>query len=296
MTVRALIGAPRAFTLVELLVVIAIIGVLVSLLLPAVQSSREASRRTQCQNHLKQIGLAFHQHHDSMHFFPTGGWDWTTPPTYVNGTPATGRAQKAGWGFQILPYIEQTAVWNGSGGTTDSEKAIVAIGTPIRIFFCPTRRPPQTVIYGEPQYLGGVEAKHALCDYSASNLDGNGAVRQFDPRRMAEITDGTSHTLLVGDKRLNRVRLGQPQADDNEGYTCGWNEDTVRLTSQRPQPDFIGEPSLFGGKAFGSSHPVKFNMVFADGSVHSIGYAVDVSAFKSLGDVGDGQIVNVDAL
>jgi prepilin-type N-terminal cleavage/methylation domain-containing protein len=286
----------RAFTLVELLVVIAIIGVLVGLLLPAVQASRESSRRLQCQNNLKQMGLAFHQHHDGLQFFPTGGWDWTTPPTYVNGAPATGRAQQAGWGFQILPYVEQTAVWNGGSGVTDLDKALVAIGAPIKLFFCPTRRPPQTVTYSSPGYLNGVAVKHALCDYSASNLDGNGAIRRYDPRRMAEITDGTSNTLLIGEKRLNRAQLGQAQADDNEGYTCGWNEDTVRLASQRPQPDFIGDPSLFGGKLFGSSHPMKFNVLLADGSVRSLAYSIDPAIFKALGNLGDGQAVNVDGL
>src|SRR5262245_42770934 len=127
---RASLLLRHGFTLVELLVVIAIIGVLVSLLLPAVQSSREASRRTMCQNNLKQMGLAFHQHHDALQVFPTGGWDWMTPPTYVNGAPATGSAQQAGWGFQILPYIEQTAVWNGGSGANDNDKALLAIGTP----------------------------------------------------------------------------------------------------------------------------------------------------------------------
>src|SRR5262245_56091327 len=121
----------RAFTLVELLVVIAIIGTLVSLLLPAVQATREASRRTQCQNNLKQMWLAFHQHHDTLRFFPTGGWDWITPPTYISGTPSTGRPQQAGWGFQILPYVEQTATWNGGGGATDNDKALFAIAAPI---------------------------------------------------------------------------------------------------------------------------------------------------------------------
>ena len=296
MSIRAHQPARRGFTLVELLVVIAIIGVLVSLLLPAVQASREASRRTQCQNQLKQISLAFHQHHDTLQFFPTGGWDWMTPPTFVNGTPATGRAQQAGWGYQILPFVEQTAVWNGGGGTTDTDKALFAIAAPTKLFFCPSRRPPQTVTYSYPGYLNGVEAKHALCDYAASSLDASGVVRQYDPRRMAEITDGTSHTLLVGDKRLNRAKLGQPQADDNEGYTCGWNEDTVRLTSQRPQIDFIGDPSLFGGKAFGSSHPSAFCIALADGSVRTLAYTVELGAFKSLGDVDDGLVVNVDGL
>jgi hypothetical protein len=113
---------------------------------------------------------------------------------------------------------------------------------------------------------------------------------------MAEITDGTTNTLLVGDKRLNRSRLGQAQADDNEGYTCGWNEDTVRLISQRPQIDFLGDSSLFGGKAFGSSHPAAFSMALVDGSVRSFAYTVDVGAFKSLGEIDDGKAVSVDGL
>src|SRR5262245_58693636 len=104
-------AARTGFSLIELLVVIAINGSLIGLLLPAVQKVREAARRMTCQNHLRQISLSFHNHHDQLLSFPSGGHEWWTQPTYINGAPATGAAQQAGWGFQILPFIDAENVW-----------------------------------------------------------------------------------------------------------------------------------------------------------------------------------------
>ena len=271
------------FTLVELLVVIAIIGILVGLLLPAVQAAREAARRAQCLNNLKQISLAFHNHHDQFKHFPSGGWDWDTPPTYDGTTPAVGADQRAGWAFQILPFIEAANTWQAG--------AEVAVGQPNQVYFCPSRRGTQVVTtpdhYSPP--INGGDINHALCDYAASNRSGSGVVRRFVPRHFRDVTDGTSNTLLVGDKRLNLAFLGTPQEDDNEGYTAGWNSDTMRNTDKLPLPDFNGLGD--GDDRFGSSHPGVFQIALTDGSTRSLSYSVDGEVFQLLGDIRDGEVV-----
>jgi len=286
-------GRHRGFTLIELLVVIAIMGVLIGMLLPAVQKVRESANRLSCQNNLKQIALSFHNHHDQFGFFPSGGWYDYSPPTYSNGVPAVGAGQQAGWGFQILPFIEADPTWRGGQATTDAGRAVVAIGAPNKTFFCPTRRPPQTITYRDsysPPLTGG-DITHALCDYAASNKDGTGVVRQFDPVRIGDITDGTSNTLLVSEKRINLAYLGQKQTDDNQGYTVGFNLDTVRKTTKGPAPDYRAQFGDGNGQ-FGSSHPSRLNAAFADGSVHTIDYNIDPLIFRYLGDRSDSQVIS----
>jgi prepilin-type processing-associated H-X9-DG protein len=278
--------------LIELLVVMAIIAVLMGLLLPAVQKVRETASRMRCVNNLKQIGLAFQNHQATLGYFPSGGWYAYTPPTYVSGQPMVGRPQQAGWAFQILPYVEGENVWKGGNGTTDAQRAVVAIGATNSLFFCPSRRAPQTVTYGDnyiPHLTGG-KITHALCDYAASNKEGTGAVRQFDPVRITDITDGTSNTLVVGEKRMNRRLLGSKQIDDNQGYTCGFNYDTIRKTTHPPAPDYFA-PVGDGGGLFGSSHTGVVNFVFADGSVRPIPFAISPVVFRYLGQKDDGHPV-----
>ncbi|GIW90458.1 MAG: prepilin-type N-terminal cleavage/methylation domain-containing protein [Pirellulaceae bacterium] len=172
----------RAFTLVELLVVIAIIGILVSLLLPAVQAAREAARRMQCQNNLKQLGLAFHNFHDSYKYFPHGGRGWWFHVNYHEGrTPYVNERQTVGWGYQILPFLEQQAVFDGAGAADNYQRSIVAISTAVPAFYCPTRRNPRplppvrdwyriwTDQNGQEQWVGTrATYGHGQTDYAAA--------------------------------------------------------------------------------------------------------------------------------
>ena len=127
------------FTLVELLVVIVtIIGILVAMLLPAIQSAREAGRRVQCANNLKQIGLAFLAHLDAKNVFPTGGCSqhaWARRAPGASGQPEDYDKQDWSWGYQILPYIDQMSLW------LNPDDDFVA-GSPLSLYFCPTRRRP----------------------------------------------------------------------------------------------------------------------------------------------------------
>ncbi len=150
------------FSLVELLVVIAIIGILVSLLLPAVQAAREAGRRSQCQNNLKQLALGALQHENSKKFFPTGGWwyAWVGDPDQ-----GSGRNQPGGWIFCLLPYIEQVQLAQLGAGLQSQSAAKNAFGTqlattPLPTLYCPSRRSVQTYQYNYqsfPQYCAQLE-------------------------------------------------------------------------------------------------------------------------------------------
>jgi prepilin-type N-terminal cleavage/methylation domain-containing protein len=158
----------KAFTLVELLVVIAIIGILVALLLPAVQAARESARRAQCTNQLKQVGLAWHMHHDTHKFLPSSGWGylWSGDPD-----KGFGASQPGSWAYSCLPFMEEGALHEIGAGQTGAAK-MTALGTvltmPVSTFYCPSRRP--ATLYANPDSVFGPGANHNTAD-SIARLD-----------------------------------------------------------------------------------------------------------------------------
>lgn len=274
----------RAFTMIELLVVIAIIAVLIGLLLPAVQMVREAAARSQCQNNLKQIGLALHLHHDVYHFFPSAGSPNAMIPNTIDGSPAIGAAQQCSWLYQILPFLEQYAVWNNPAA---------APRIPIKTYFCPSRRGPMLV-------SGGVYAGNAENDYSGSAWKAPlPTFFQANPNvvRIDQISDGTSNTLAVGEKNLCRAALGSgSDGNDEQGYITGYDDDTVSfLTVKDANGTVLYQPArdLTGGctagtGGFGSAHPGRFGALFADGSVHGINYSISLLALNAVCGINDG--------
>ena len=304
------------FTLIELLVVIAIIAILIGLLLPAVQKVREASSRAQCANNLKQMGLAAHNHHDTHGLLPTSSEHWAIAiPSYTApGNPVAGEGQKAGWGFQILPFMEQVAVWQGAGGVTIADCQRNAIGAVIKTYFCPSRRAPKALppiadwynnnTIGAANGPGGTYP-HGPTDYASSHnvppangnpatLDGtHGAiVYGFRGIKLIDVKDGTSNTLMFGEKRMNTRFIGQYQSDDNEGYTSGWDHDATRSITLPPAPDWQDATNNSGENRFGSSHSGGANFALADGSIRFVTFSISQVNFRAMGTVANGEVIS----
>ncbi len=316
-----------AFTLVELLVVIAIIGTLIALLLPAVQSARESARRTQCVNQLKQMGLACQNHQLTYGVFPTGG-SHIWPGIEIRGGAVAGPdTQTIGWGFQLLPYLEQPAVFNiprGYDGNMPNGEVLQLIGNlVIPLYICPSRRGAER--------LDGVLSDYAACHpadepqpvpqrgvpRNASRLDQfwygshhsadpprthrgvyNGIIvrsRYVDPVSPSKVTDGLSNTILIGEKWLNSTRYSAGDWHDNLGWTDGWDPDTTRSTGYTPRNDAAlpirGERGYDDTLpySFGGAHPGRMNTLMGDGSVRGMLLDIDREVLNYLGDRRDGQ-------
>jgi prepilin-type N-terminal cleavage/methylation domain-containing protein len=270
-------GSRLGFTLIELLVVIAIIAILIGLLLPAVQKVREAAARTQSINNLKQIGLAFHNYHDTYKYLPHNGlYNWWGSPTNANS---------GSWCYNILPFIEQAPLFRSAGANPNfpgTAPATAIRTTPVPVYIDPCRGRvgfTTSAAAGSPQNWG------STTDYAINcwiNAPSNGATSTNvnNKARLQTIKDGTSNTILVGEEWL-------PTIDDQSLIEAGgsWNEtwweggyggsgrngtachqDTVSTSTN--------SDGNWGGPQAGSSP-----YLFADGSVHFITYGTNLYTF-----------------
>ena len=369
-------NARRAgFTLIELLVVIAIIAVLISLLLPAVQSAREAARRAQCVNNLKQIGLGFMNFESANGHLPQGPYDGDPNAVTTAGAPDPGgynytetvgsqygtttccnAAHPNGWNhfFKIMPFLEQQNVYNlanfsvpaihsGRPANFNGEDDVARVG--IASFYCPSRRAVQgfgTVPTFRNDYAGNAgfmqgqwyecetggnfnptkfvpaapNGMYPIADERTQVNQGNTGGRkgaivwsgQGAKRRLSDFIDGTSNSILAGEKCLPPSRWGADGGDNERWNNAGWDECVIRYHFT-PMSDFqtaalngvcaTPESPNTGGnlwrRFFGSSHPGGYNAVFGDGSVKFIKFSVDASTHRRLCVIDDGEPISADS-
>jgi prepilin-type N-terminal cleavage/methylation domain-containing protein/prepilin-type processing-associated H-X9-DG protein len=276
----------KAFTLIELLVVIAIIGLLTSLLLPAVQKVREAANRAKCTNNLKQIGLALHNYHDSQQAFPPG-YQATVP--YKDGAKDT----TPGWGWAafLLPYLEQNNVSNMIHFDLPIQNAQngAAAQTMLAVYLCPSDITPEaafpiTTALGKPIALAA-PSSYAACvggdETDTTGPDGQGVFYRNSRTRIADITDGTSTTLLIGERSwsnangiwagaISRGVIMRGEFNPCQPVVSGasFPAATLILAHAHLNNALLDPDGSAGMDDFGSRHSSGSNFVFADGSVH----------------------------
>jgi prepilin-type N-terminal cleavage/methylation domain-containing protein/prepilin-type processing-associated H-X9-DG protein len=319
------------FTLVELLVVITIIGILIALLLPAVQAAREAARRSQCLNNLKQLGLATLNHESANTHLPTGGWGygWVGDPDQ-----GFGRKQPGGWIYNCMPYMEQQALHDLGIGQTAAQKQTAnqtMVATPMTAIQCPTRRRAMAYPFrgdmfdktwynvGDVSSLKIVRSDYAVnCGSDRSSVDHgkgpgsinagntdtttynhNGVAFQYSMIRIADIKDGTSNTIFAGEKYLNAdAYMTGTDGGDNECAYTGNDNDVARVTwcdlanPTSNKAPMADRPGVGDADRFGSAHAGTCNFVLCDGSVRSISYSIDPTIFNYLGNRKDAQAID----
>jgi len=317
--------AARGFTLVELLVVIAIIGILIALLLPAVQSARESARRTQCANNLKQIGLALLNYETAQREFPPGGLH-TAQGGYGHS-----------WWVRILPYIEQRAVydkfdqesrytgWVGGdawGGNVYNRDLLRDVK--FSFMFCPSSTLPEQVLtnadhnYGNimsPTYTGCSGSKDHPTTFDKNPVQGvqgkvssGGILIMHRSVRMAEIRDGTTNTLAVVEQSdwcqtASGVKAdcrsdcwhGFPMGPGNDGWQRAFNTTTVIHRMNEKSYNAFGVAGNCGpNRPIQSIHSGGAQVLLGDGSVRFLQESIELDMLYDLADRDDGDIVQLE--
>jgi prepilin-type N-terminal cleavage/methylation domain-containing protein len=297
------------FTLVELLVVIAIIGVLVALLLPAVQSAREAARRTACQNNLKQLGIALHNYHDTFLYFPPGG-------ITLGGCCAT--PSYTSWSISILPFLEQTPladkyVYNNFN--EDAANQFVRTQY-LKIYECPSELKTKQMLVPEsgPGGTGSIQFMGSTYRGMEGKSDGNGwwDTQQYDgvlpyewkgvlhnvdhilkQERIGTVTDGTSTTLMVGEFSTKthtnrRTFWGYSYASYNKSAATPQSRTLLADYDRCVAIGGVGDPNPCK-RGWGSFHPGGIQFIHVDGSSRLITTNIDMNLFCDLATIGGGE-------
>jgi prepilin-type N-terminal cleavage/methylation domain-containing protein/prepilin-type processing-associated H-X9-DG protein len=299
----------RGFTLVELLVVIAIIGVLVALLLPAVQAAREAARRSQCSNNLKQIGLALHNYHDSALLFPMGNFVRISG----SGVPPL-RGDGWTWHSRILPFAEQGPLYDrisnvigtDVGGTTSAPQLLAGRDTRLGIFQCPSHPNPGSNNPSKNGYQ--LSTYNGVCGDTTFNDDqldaatdigyrGNGMFFMNSRVGFAEVIDGTSNTFhvaevqddLKGSPNSNRMpgsdreynfadgSDNNPPTDISEYLVGMETDDPINANTRDSNGHFNND-----GEYAGSYHPGGAQFLLGDGSVRFVSQTINMTIYRAL--------------
>ncbi|RMF38797.1 MAG: DUF1559 domain-containing protein [Planctomycetota bacterium] len=300
----------KGFTLVELLVVIAIIGILVGLLLPAVQAAREAARRMQCQNNLKQLALACLNYESAIKRFPMAFVPAVTPyPPNRNNN----NVESWGWCALILPYVEQSNLYNNLGVNQYSLRAVIAgenpsltsaqaqalLQTPIQTFMCPSDTGAGgDLIHRQRHFGGGVgtqkaglgnwrpaRANYISCrgtrDQPQSRLDTHGMMMENTAIRFADVTDGTSNTFLLGERDslygrgATWIGTRNPRGARARGIYYVTANVRPPLNSSDPPFGWNRSSNRAVQAGFSSLHTGGAHFAYVDGSVHFISENID---------------------
>jgi prepilin-type N-terminal cleavage/methylation domain-containing protein len=310
--------ARRAFTLIELLVVIAIIAILIALLLPAVQQAREAARRTQCRNNLKQFGLAFHNYHDNFTAFPNGSHP---TPDYLGG------GYHMGWAPKLFPYIDQATRFNGMQQfaanpiselgpwrlATAPHNGADPIWGPVPGFDCTSsalgNRSPDIVVAAAPHNASHGALHYRACSGRVEDVvnpaDGvayayatSGLIFPHSKVRMADIVDGTSNTILLGESSSSQGWTPALKAGWGgiQPWTWGmyWYSTTRRLTIDSKHITFpINFKGSFGNNTtpYTSFHVGGAHFLLADGSCRFFSENMDLATLKALSTRAGNEVI-----